>query len=237
VPLSALRKFSRRTEEIEKIAEERGITDAKRKAELGQQTRQKKTYSLSWDELRHEWKARLSGQEGDAIAAAYRRSSPVKQVTGGEREAVDYALEHSYAREAVVPERKLLTEALKRGVGTVELEAVRRELAGRPLIRAEQGGRVWVTSKAMLDAEKQMVAYAKQGRGRFRPLGDEMRSFVRDWLNDGQQRAVRYVLGPAWRPNCVMRSPNGACRWRRWRKRPGRGMNSEARRARGSRTR
>ena len=29
--------------------------------------------------------------------------------------AVDHAIEHSFVREAVVPERKLLTEALKRG--------------------------------------------------------------------------------------------------------------------------
>src|SRR5436309_13454682 len=33
-PAAALRRFSRRTEEIEKVAAERGITDPKRKAEL-----------------------------------------------------------------------------------------------------------------------------------------------------------------------------------------------------------
>ena len=31
------------------------------------------------------------------------------------RLAVDHAIEHSFVREAVVPERKLVTEALKRG--------------------------------------------------------------------------------------------------------------------------
>ena len=35
VPASAIKRFSRRTEEIEKVAAERGITDPKRKAELG----------------------------------------------------------------------------------------------------------------------------------------------------------------------------------------------------------
>ena len=35
----------------------------------------------------------------------------------GEGLAVDHAIEHSFVREAVVPERKLLTEALKRGIG------------------------------------------------------------------------------------------------------------------------
>ena len=36
--------------------------------------------------------------------------------------AVDYALEHSFVRDAVVPERKLVTEALKRGLGAVTVE-------------------------------------------------------------------------------------------------------------------
>ena len=58
--------------------------------------------------------------------------------------AVDYALAHSFAREAVVPERKLLTEALKRGVGAVTVEGVKKELAraaadpGRT-VRADDG--------------------------------------------------------------------------------------------------
>ena len=46
---------------------------------------------------------------------------------------------HSFAREAVVPERNLLTEALKRGIGSVTVEGVKRELAQRPLIRGEAG--------------------------------------------------------------------------------------------------
>jgi conjugative relaxase-like TrwC/TraI family protein len=195
VPLSAVRKFSRRTDKIEKLAEELGITDPKRKAELGQQTREKKCLALTWNDLRRAWKERLTGEEDNAIAETNRRKGPGVRVRGGERESVDYALEHCFVREAVVPERKLLTEALQRGVGSVDLEAVRRELANRPLIRGEQGGRVWATSKAMLDAEKQMDAYAKKGRGRYRPLGDSERPMVREWLNDGQQRAVRHILG------------------------------------------
>ena len=39
---------------------------------------------------------------------------------------------HSFARESVVPERKLLTEAMKRGLGAVTVDGVRRELPGGP---------------------------------------------------------------------------------------------------------
>src|SRR5207253_2445312 len=101
---------------------------------------------------------------------------------------------HCFAREAVVPERKLLTEALKRGIGSVTVEATQRELARRPLIRGEQGGRVVVTTEEMLEAESRLIAFARKGRGRFRPLGDPDRPFLRDWLNKGQRAAIRHVL-------------------------------------------
>src|SRR6266851_1586184 len=55
VPASAIKRFSRRTEEIEKVAAELGITDPKRKAELGAETREKKGHELSWNQLCKEW--------------------------------------------------------------------------------------------------------------------------------------------------------------------------------------
>ena len=63
VPASVVQKFSRRTEEIERVAAERGITDPRRKAELGAETREKKNEQLSWTQLRREWDRRLTGEE------------------------------------------------------------------------------------------------------------------------------------------------------------------------------
>src|SRR5207249_5402255 len=40
-----------------------------------------------------------------------------------------------------------------------------------------------------------LIAFARDGRGRFRPLGDANRPCSRDWFNDGQKGAVRHVLG------------------------------------------
>jgi hypothetical protein len=47
----------------------------------------------------------------------------------------------------------------------------------------------------MADAEAGLFAFARKGRGRFRPLGDPARPFLRDWLNAGQRAAIRHVLG------------------------------------------
>ena len=89
----------------------------------------------------------------------------------------------------------MLTEALKRGIGSVTVEDVQRELKQRPLIRGEQGGRAMATSRDMLASESRLIAIARRGRGRFRPLGDPERKCSRNWLNDGQQAAIRHTLG------------------------------------------
>ena len=107
IPADVLKRFSRRTALIEKVAEERGITDPDRKAELGAETREKKGPALSWEALRKEWNARLTDQERDVLAAVHRRERVAARPERGEGLAVDHAIEHSFVREAVVPERKL----------------------------------------------------------------------------------------------------------------------------------
>src|SRR5271154_3682351 len=52
VAADVLKRFSRRTAVIEKVAKEKGITDPERKAELGAETREKKESALSWVSLR-----------------------------------------------------------------------------------------------------------------------------------------------------------------------------------------
>ncbi len=195
VPKDMLKRFSRRTALIEKVAGERGITDPDRKAELGAETREKKGAALGWDSLRKKWNARLSDKEREAITAVHRREHPAARPERGEGVAVDHALEHSFVREAVVPERKLLTEALKRGIGSVRVEGVTREMAKRPLIRSDVAGRMMATTKEMLALESRLTDFARLGRGRCRPLGDPQRPCSRDWFNDGQKAAVRHVLG------------------------------------------
>ncbi len=195
IPRDVLKRFSRRTAVIEQVAEEKGISDPKRKDKLGQETREKKGKPLSWDALRKEWDGRLTDTERKTLAAVHGRETPYARPIGGQELAVDHAIGHSFVREAVVPERKLLTEALKRGLGSVTVEDVVGEMSKRPLIRSDVAGRPMATTKEMLALEKRLVEFAKDGRGRCRPLGDPKRPISRDWFNDGQKAAVRHVLG------------------------------------------
>jgi len=195
IPKDVLGRFSRRTALIEKVAKELGITDPDRKGELGAETREKKGNALSWDELRKKWDKRLSDEERDVLAAVHRREDVAARPEPSEQLAVDHAIAHSFTREAVVPERKLLTEALKRGIGAVTVEDVTREMRERPLIRSQVDGRDMATTKEMKAMERDLIAYAEQGRGRCRPISLQERPCSREEFNEGQKAAVRYVLG------------------------------------------
>ena len=190
-----LKRFSRRTTLIEKLAEEKGITDPDRKAELGAETREKKGSALGWESLRKEWDSRLTDKERHALAVVHRRERVPARLERGEKMAVDHALEHSFVREAVVPERKLVTVALQRGLGVVTVEDTAREMRARPLIRSDVAGRKMATTKEMLALESKLIDFARMGRGRCRPLGNPDRPCSREWFNDGQKAAVRHVLG------------------------------------------
>jgi conjugative relaxase-like TrwC/TraI family protein len=195
IPNTAIKQFSRRTAQIEHAAEERGITDPKQKDGLGAKTREKKDHTLSWNALRTEWNRRMKDKDRQAVAETHRRETPYAREVQGEGEAVAYAVDHCFSRESVVPERKLLTEALKRGIGSVTVEGVKSEMANRPLIRGKDNGREMVTTREVVNAELKLVVFARSSRGRFRPLGDPNRPIKRDWLNDEQKAAVRHALG------------------------------------------
>ena len=74
----------------------------------------------------------------------------------GEARAVDHAIEHSFVREAVVPERKLVTEALKRGLGRGHGRGrgPGDEAASADPQRRSTGGKM-ATTKEMLALESQ----------------------------------------------------------------------------------
>ncbi len=195
IPADVLRRFSRRTTLIEKVAAERGILDPDRKAELGAETREKKGPALSWEKLRKEWQARLTPDERERIVAVNARRQAIVRPPCKEQPAVDHAIEHSFVREAVVPERKLVTEALKLGLGAVTVEDVTSEVSKRPLIRSEVDGRTMATTREMVSLESRLVEFARKGRGRCRPLGDPKRPCSREWFTKGQKAAVRHALG------------------------------------------
>jgi hypothetical protein len=194
---STLMKFSRRTALIEELARDQGIVDPVAKGELGAKTREKKRKALSMEELRQEWDARLTDSERSGVDGVIARLGG-EAVPGDERLAADAALaalDHCFERSSVVPERTLLAHAIKRAYGTALPERVVKLVAEQPLLVADRDGRRFATTKAVLAEEQRMVAFARDGRGTEAKLAPGGHVIQRDWLNDGQRKAVAHVLG------------------------------------------
>ncbi len=202
-------KFSRRTGEIEKEAEKRGILNDSLKSELGARTRRGKNEHMDRETLRKEWRERLNEDEEQVFAALQKEEVPHKferskspeskehhqAVTQATRQALDFAVEHKFQHHSAVSEKRFLEAALREGVGTVTPEAVKQELGNRDDLhrRTRQDGRKWVVSKEVLQEEKQMFDFVRDGRGIHKPLGKTDRKIEREFLNEQQRNAIAHV--------------------------------------------
>lgn len=189
-------KFSRRRNEIDALAHERGISDPEEKAALGAQTRQHKNKQLSMGELRAIWLSWLTPDESHAIQQAERSmGSAQAPVTDHDapRAALDHAAEHHFERDSVIPERTLLTTALHHAIGKALPKDILQEHPTKGLIVAEQNGRKMVTSPAVLREESQMIAFARNGRNAYPELAPDDVFPSRDWLNEGQRKALAHL--------------------------------------------
>jgi conjugative relaxase-like TrwC/TraI family protein len=196
VPASAVDTFSRRTALIEEFARAKGITNKAKKSELGARTRERKQKKLTMDELRREWTSRLSDDERSGIAAVAGKigSTPITRNASAAGKAAMLAVSHCFERKAVVPERVLLAEAVKRGLGEADADLIEQAVRDQGIIVGEKEGRQYATTRAVLSEEQRMLDFARSGRGACVALGRGPHIFNREWLNDDQRHAVEHVL-------------------------------------------
>jgi conjugative relaxase-like TrwC/TraI family protein len=197
IPQRVIDLFSKRTDEIGRIAKEQGITDAKQLDALGARTRAKKQKGLGMSELKQEWRRQISELEKDHSGEQDQpvRYAPVKERPNmTPQHCIDYTLAHSFERASVKGERRLLEVAYRQSIGvpSVTLDDMTNSFHqdGR-IIRVQEGLRSFCTTKDVLSEEKRMVELAQNGRGALQPLYPECPK-----LNvSGQQAdAVRHIL-------------------------------------------
>lgn len=200
IPYSLKRKFSRRTEEIEALAERLNITDPARKAELGAKSRARKSKKLSPEELQREWVHRFNDEDRASLQRVMQQVAPNRDLTKQERRAaeaaVTSAIDHHYVHASVVDETRLHEKAMRFGVGKVRPEMV-RELVGRhaDLVRRVEDRRTLVTTRDVLAEEERMLTFARDGRGTCVPLeGREPWNPAGNRLSQHQTRAVRHLM-------------------------------------------
>ena len=196
IPKSLAAKFSRRIDQIEKLAREQGIDNPDEKSQLGAKTRQKKQQELSMGQLRTAWRDRLTDAERQILSELPKNLKSATRPSAGrdaESQSLDHAILHCYERQSVIPKRKLLAEALRHGMGQVDVEKLKAELAGKPVIVRTVGDQELATTTEVLAEERAMLDYARRGRGQAQPLNAGWH-IQREWLNRDQQAAVRHVV-------------------------------------------
>lgn len=195
---STLEKFSRRTLQIEEAALAKGIVDPKAKGNLGASTREEKQSGESIDSLRREWHSRLSPAERLAIKQL-RQGAVAKVVDDSLRAtaAIDFALEHHLYRNSTVERTQIIATALEHAI-TLIPEQIEAALKRSDVIQVSEDVRGMerglVTTTEVLEAERQMIAYARDGRGTKLPISRHEYQFKATFLSKEQQRAVRHVI-------------------------------------------
>lgn len=161
--------FSRRTRGIEATAKAKGIVDPERKSELGARTREAKAKGLTMPELRTQWREWL-GAEGleqlrNAKSEPRSREWVERNGRAQARLAITHAMDHLFERDSVVKEKALFAAAFVHSQGAVTLDHLQDELASRDIVSEVESGQRYVTTKALIAEENDMIRYAVQGRG------------------------------------------------------------------------
>lgn len=201
VDRTVLEKFSRRTHEIEKLATEKGITDDRRKSEIGARTREDKRVSVTHEQEKAAWDARLSDEERIAFTQL---KSPVAANDNSNLEAcdnlsgrdyVEHSIDHLLERKSVTNDKEVLQLALKDSLGTgiswAEIKKGLNECEG--LIRVRENHVNYLTTISALNEENSLIAKAHDFKGRFKPLNTEYKP-ANERLTDEQRNAVFQAL-------------------------------------------
>lgn len=161
-----VRKFSRRTAEIEKmkafLEEKYGVTVGdEAKAKLGATTRMHKV-DVREDNLTAYWVSRLTEKEKQQLKGLIGKPS----YRSSDAEAVRFAVGHLFERQSVVEERKLYEVAIRYGIGSVTPEGVQAEAMRQGVLLKDRQA----TTREVLEEERRVIAFARDGRGTCRPM-------------------------------------------------------------------
>jgi conjugative relaxase-like TrwC/TraI family protein len=176
IPASLVKKNSRRTSEVEAIAEKLGIESPVSKDKLGATSRLLKRDDMTLADYRAYWDSRVTPEEARAVDATIQAAllgqnrKPVEGIEKG----VAYALDHHFERKSVVRVKDISITAMERSMGAGTLEQVLAVAARQGLL--VQSGES--TTRQVLAEEGRVIGFARDGRGTCRPMGDTVRAGV-----------------------------------------------------------
>ncbi|MEZ6104428.1 MAG: MobF family relaxase [Pirellulaceae bacterium] len=185
-------KFCRRRQLIDDVAEEEGILNPKEKEKLAAKTREAKQTAHSMHELRQIWRSWLTNDESAELSRlGKQKEQPTEQISA--LYAVRHAVGHSFERASVVPLRSVAAEALRRGLGSVDVDTVWQRIDHSNIVQRNWRGRLMATTQEVMDEERAIVEYARHGKSSAEALNDHWQ-IIRDWLNSEQRDAIQHIV-------------------------------------------
>jgi conjugative relaxase-like TrwC/TraI family protein len=204
-----LEASSPRSQQIKEHLEQQGLSGAAAAQIAAHQTRDEKLPAITHEEMREkhrEMAERLGNQPERVVGAAQERQpeeqKPEQKHTSLES-ALTYAREKNFERQAVVDERELMRDSLRRSMGSASFAEVRSQFEKRvqsgDLIEVDNKspGRAFTTDK-MIGYERDTIAVMRAGQSQHATLAssetwsqiDEKHS----QLSASQRAAVDQIL-------------------------------------------
>ena len=201
---------SPRSEKIREHLERNGFKGPEAAEIAAHATREKKQDLTQAQVLKaHREVAAEFGNEASRIVAearqrlieqGVRQRSPVRA-----QEAMTFARDHLFEREAVADQRAIMTVALRRSMGEATFSEVRDEFSARrehgqfrTVSQRTYDSAQRYTTPEMLAAERANIQQVREGRHALAPMMTEREAFAqadkRSSLNDAQRRVVHEVL-------------------------------------------
>src|SRR5579864_3253315 len=192
---------SPRRQQIKEHMAEHGVSGAEAAQIAAHRTRDAKLALTPEETLaRHREMAEAFGNQPERIVqAAKERMHSIGHDHGRLRHAqtaVTFARDRNMEREAVVDERALIRDALKRSMGHASFEEVRSHFQKRvkkgDLIEVRKAGGRWFTTPEMVRLERDNIERMQAAQDRYAPLVKQPNHF--DHLSNSQRQAVETIL-------------------------------------------
>ena len=200
---------SPRSQQIREYLERTG-RNGKEAAEIAaHSTRDKKEiHSLGEVMAAHRKIAAEYGNQAEAVVRAARQraqqQTPELNPQQRVREAVTFSRDKNFEREAVVDERAIVRDALRRGMGDITYSQIRGNLAARlasgefqAVERSHAPARQFTTART-IEAEQEILRRVREGRNQVQPLTTRSEAIQiaeqHPHLNRAQKNVVEDVL-------------------------------------------
>jgi conjugative relaxase-like TrwC/TraI family protein len=204
-----LEASSPRSQQIKDYLEQQGLFGAAAAEIAAHQTRDTKLPSGSHEEMQEkhrEMAAKFGNQPKQVVAEAQTRQVAAQSPSEKQQRiesALTYSRDKNFERQAVVDERDLMSDSLRRSMGDASLDEVKNRfeerVKSRDLIERENKspGRAF-TSDQMIKCERDTIEMMRSGKNQCEALASsETRHIVQEkhsHLSDNQRTAVDQIL-------------------------------------------